>query len=98
VSPPADRVAIAQDRIREKAHFARCAAASGVAPAPHAVIESEADLAAVPDALLPGILKRRAWATTARARPAWPRAELAGLAAHGAACVLEQRLPLAGAR
>ena len=57
VAPAADCVAIAQDRIREKAHFARCAAASGVAPAPYAVIESEADLAQVPDTLLPGILK-----------------------------------------
>ena len=45
------------DRIREKAHFARCAARSGVAPAPYAAIETEADLTAVPDALLPGILK-----------------------------------------
>ena len=78
VSPPTGCVAIAQDRIREKAHFARCAAASGVAPAPHAVIESEADLAAVPAALLPGILKTARLATTARARrgsaraPSWP--------------------------
>ena len=30
VTPSADAVAIAQDRIREKAHFARCAAHGGV--------------------------------------------------------------------
>lgn len=98
VSPPADCVAIAQDRIREKAHFARCAAASGVAPAPHAVIESEADLAAVPDTLLPGILKsaRLGYDGKGQARVA-TRAELADAWQRmgGVACVLEQRLPLA---
>lgn len=65
VAPPAECVAIAQDRVREKAHFARCAARAaqapsgrgGVAPAPYAVIETEVDLSAVPGALLPGILK-----------------------------------------
>ncbi len=98
VAPAADAVAIAQDRIREKAHFARCAVASGVAPAPHAVIEREADLAAVPDALLPGILKTArlgydgkgqvSVATRAELTAAWQ-----GLG--GVACVLEQRLPLA---
>jgi len=99
VSPPADCVAIAQDRIREKAHFARCAAAaSGVAPAPHAVIESEADLAAVPDALLPGILKtaRLGYDGKGQARVG-TRAELAAAwqQTGRAACVLEQMLPLA---
>jgi ABC-type transport system substrate-binding protein len=46
-------VAIAQDRAAEKAHFVRC----GVPVAPHAVIETAAQLAAVGDDLLPGILK-----------------------------------------
>ena len=98
VSPPADCVAIAQDRIREKAHFARCAAASGVAPAPHAVIESEADLAAVPAALLPGILKtaRLGYDGKGQARVG-TRAELASAWQQmgRVACVLEQMLPLA---
>ncbi len=98
VSPAADCVAIAQDRIREKAHFARCAAASGVAPAPYAVIESEADLAAVPDALLPGILKtaRLGYDGKGQARVA-SRDELAAAWRRmgGVACVLEQLLPLA---
>ncbi len=98
VSPPADCVAIAQDRIREKTHFARCAATSGVAPAPHAVIETEADLAAVPDALLPGILKtaRLGYDGKGQARVA-SRAELAAAWQRmgGVACVLEQMLPLA---
>jgi len=53
VAPAGDCVAICQDRADEKAHFQR----SGVACAPYAVIRSEADLAAVPASLLPGILK-----------------------------------------
>lgn len=53
VAPAAQAVRICQHRAREKAHFV----ASGVPCAPYAVIESEADLAAVPEALLPGVLK-----------------------------------------
>lgn len=53
VSPGADAVRICQHRALEKAHFL----ASGVPCAPHARIESDADLAAVDDALLPGVLK-----------------------------------------
>jgi 5-(carboxyamino)imidazole ribonucleotide synthase len=53
VSPAASSVAVAQDRAREKAHFVSC----GVPVAPHAVVETAAQLAAVSDALLPGILK-----------------------------------------
>ena len=106
VAPPAECVAIAQDRVREKAHFARCAARAeqapsgpgGVAPAPYAVIETEVDLSAVPDALLPGILKtaRMGYDGKGQARVA-TRDELAA-AWHGmggVACVLEQLLPLA---
>ncbi|MCM8750727.1 hypothetical protein NET02_16440, partial [Thermomicrobiaceae bacterium CFH 74404] len=57
VAPGAAAVAVAQDRRAEKAHFAASARSSGVGPAPHAVIEAEADLARVPESLLPGILK-----------------------------------------
>ncbi|MGE0349411.1 5-(carboxyamino)imidazole ribonucleotide synthase [Hydrogenophaga sp.] len=57
VAPSASCVAVAQDRVKEKAHFEQCAPISGVAPAPHAVITTDASLAAVPDDLLPGILK-----------------------------------------
>ena len=53
VSPSAASVAVAQDRAQEKAHFTRC----GVPVAPHAVLASAADVAAVSEALLPGILK-----------------------------------------
>ena len=51
VAPGADAVAICQDRALEKAHFRRC----GVPCAAHALIESEAQLAAVDAALLPGM-------------------------------------------
>ena len=98
VSPAAECVAIAQDRIREKAHFARCATGSGVAPAPNAVIETEADLGQVPAALLPGILKtaRMGYDGKGQARVA-TRDELAAAwrGMGGVACVLEQMLPLA---
>lgn len=53
VSPAGSAVAIAQDRAAEKAHFVKC----GVPCAPYAVIETTEQLAAVNDALLPGILK-----------------------------------------
>ena len=98
VAPAADSVAIAQDRIREKAHFVRCAAASGVAPAPHAVIESEADLVAVPAALLPGILKtaRLGYDGKGQARVATAQELATAWVRLGrVACVLEQLLPLA---
>jgi 5-(carboxyamino)imidazole ribonucleotide synthase len=53
VSPSAQAVRIAQDRAAEKAHFERC----GVPCVPYAVIETAAQLEAVPSDLLPGILK-----------------------------------------
>ncbi|MFT3778744.1 MAG: 5-(carboxyamino)imidazole ribonucleotide synthase [Ottowia sp.] len=98
VAPAAQAVAIAQDRIREKAHFARCAAASGVAPAPHAVIDGEAALAAVPDGLLPGVLKtaRLGYDGKGQARVASRDALAAAWVRLGRVdCVLEQLLPLA---
>ena len=52
VAPGAEAVAVCQDRAAEKAHFQRC----GVACAPHALIGTMAQLDAVADALLPGIL------------------------------------------
>ena len=93
VAPASDAVAIAQDRAAEKAHFVKC----GVPVAPHAVIETEAQLAAVPDELLPGILKTARLGydgkgqvrvkTRAELNAAW--AEL-----QQVPCVLEKMLPL----
>jgi len=97
VAPAAEAVSIAQDRVREKAHLQRCAAASGVAPAPYAVIDGEVALAAAPDSLLPGILKtaRLGYDGKGQARVA-TRAELADAWARmgRVECVLEQLLPL----
>ena len=94
VAPAATAVAVCQDRALEKAHFVAC----GVPCAPHAVIADEQQLATVPDALLPGILKtaRLGYDGKGQARVA-DRAELqaAWRAMGGTTCVLEQRLPLA---
>jgi 5-(carboxyamino)imidazole ribonucleotide synthase len=57
VAPSSACVAVAQDRIQEKAHFVACGPISGVYPAPYAAIESPELLAAVPADLLPGIVK-----------------------------------------
>jgi 5-(carboxyamino)imidazole ribonucleotide synthase len=57
VAPSSACVAVAQDRIQEKAHFVACGPISGVYPAPYAAIETPELLAAVPADLLPGIVK-----------------------------------------
>jgi 5-(carboxyamino)imidazole ribonucleotide synthase len=93
VAPGSDAVAIAQDRAAEKAHFVQC----GVPVAPHAVIDTEAQLAAVPDALLPGILKttRMGYDGKGQVRVR-ERSELAAAWAElgQVRCVLEKMLPL----
>ncbi|WP_345065645.1 5-(carboxyamino)imidazole ribonucleotide synthase [Acidovorax lacteus] len=94
VAPGAAAVAVAQDRAREKAHFVQC----GVPCAPYAVVDTPAQLAAVPDALLPGILKtaRMGYDGKGQARVS-TRAELAAAWEQmgRVPCVLEQMLPLA---
>ena len=104
VSPAAAAVAVAQDRAQEKAHFTRC----GVPVAPHAVLASAADVVAVSDALLPGILKtarlgydgkgQARVANRAELLAAW-RAMQSGDPGHATSsatvCVLEKMLPLA---
>jgi 5-(carboxyamino)imidazole ribonucleotide synthase len=57
VAPGASCVSIAQDRIAEKRFFMECAPTSKVMPAPHKTIASHADIDAIGDDLLPGILK-----------------------------------------
>ena len=93
VAPASDAVAIAQDRAAEKAHFVKC----GVPVAPHAVIETEAQLAAVGDDLLPGILKtaRLGYDGKGQVRVK-SRAELAAAWTElkQVPCVLEKMLPL----
>jgi 5-(carboxyamino)imidazole ribonucleotide synthase len=100
VAPSAAVVAIAQNRIEEKAHFAACADLSGVTCAPYAVIETLAQLQGVQDEradLLPGILKTARMGYDGKGQF---RVKTAGeLAAAwtelgGVACVLEKMLPL----
>ncbi len=94
VAPGAAAVAIAQDRAQEKAHFDRC----GVPCAPYAVIETAAQLAAVPDDLLPGIVKtaRMGYDGKGQVRVASRQALREAWAALGQVpCVLEKMLPLA---
>ncbi|AWI52257.1 5-(carboxyamino)imidazole ribonucleotide synthase [Aquabacterium olei] len=94
VAPSGAAVAVCQDRAREKAHFVGC----GVDCAPHAIIATAEQLAAVSDDLLPGILKTARLGydgkgqvrvkTRAELEAAW--AEL-----QQVECVLEKMLPLA---
>jgi 5-(carboxyamino)imidazole ribonucleotide synthase len=94
VAPAAVAVAIAQDRAQEKAHFTRC----GVACAPYAVIETPEQLRAVPNELLPGVLKTSRLGYDGKGQL---RVKTAGeLAAawdelKNVPCVLEKLLPLA---
>ena len=93
VAPSAEAVGIAQDRVKEKAHFVRC----GVPCAPYAVIDSAAKLAAVTDDLLPGVLKtaRLGYDGKGQVRVS-SRAELAAGwdELKGVPCVLEKLLAL----
>jgi 5-(carboxyamino)imidazole ribonucleotide synthase len=97
VAPGPAAVAIAQNRIEEKAHFTASAGLAGVTCAPYAVIETPAQLAAVPADLLPGILKTARMGYDGKGQVRVRNA--AGLAAAWAElkqvpCVLEKLLPL----
>ncbi|MBI5721790.1 MAG: 5-(carboxyamino)imidazole ribonucleotide synthase [Burkholderiales bacterium] len=95
VAPSADAVAVCQHRLREKQLFVR----AGVPCAPHAAIESEADLdTPALDALLPGILKTATLGYDGKGQVGVDsRAALAAAftSLRCAPCVLEKRLPLA---
>lgn len=100
VSPSAASVAIAQDRVAEKAHFVACAAKNGadaITVAPYAVIETTAQVAAVSNDLLPGILKtaRMGYDGKGQIRVKTPAELAAAWAELGqVTCVLEKMLPL----
>ena len=94
VAPSAAAVAVCQDRAAEKAHFVR----SGVACAPHAVIATADELAAVDDELLPGILKTARLGYDGKGQQrVTTRAQLAAAWEQlgRTVCVLEKMLPLA---
>ena len=94
VAPHANAVAIAQDRAQEKRLFAR----NGIACAPWASVETQDQLDALPDRLLPGILKtaRLGYDGKGQLRVA-NRAELADAwqTLKQQPCVLEMLAPLA---
>jgi 5-(carboxyamino)imidazole ribonucleotide synthase len=100
VSPSAASVAIAQDRVAEKAHFVACAAKNGadaITVAPYAVIETADQAAAVSADLLPGILKTARMGYDGKGQiRVKTQAELTNAFAElgGVTCVLEKMLPL----
>ncbi len=98
VAPSASCVSIAQDRIAEKRFFVECAPKSGVMPAPHKTIASHADIDAIGDELLPGILKtvRMGYDGKGQVRVRTREDVRAAFdAMQGVTCLLEKMLPLA---
>lgn len=97
VAPASSCVAVAQDRIQEKALFVEAATHSGVFPAPYAAITSAELATTAPADLLPGILKtaRLGYDGKGQIRVA-NREELAQAWARlgRVPCVLEKLLPL----
>jgi 5-(carboxyamino)imidazole ribonucleotide synthase len=94
VAPSGAAVSVCQDRAREKAHFTAC----GVPCAPHAVIETPEQLAAVSIDLLPGILKTSRMGYDGKGQVRiQTRAELVAAwdDLQRVPCVLEKMLPLA---
>jgi 5-(carboxyamino)imidazole ribonucleotide synthase len=98
VAPDAHGVSVAQDRIAEKRFFVGCAPNSGVLPAPHKVIATDADIDAIDDHLLPGILKtvRMGYDGKGQVRVRTRDDVRAAFDAMGqVTCLLEKMLPLA---
>jgi len=98
VAPNAAGVSVAQDRIAEKTFFVGCAEKSGVLPAPHKVIASQADIDAIGDELLPGILKtvRMGYDGKGQVRVQTRDDVRAAFESMGqVTCLLEKMLPLA---
>jgi 5-(carboxyamino)imidazole ribonucleotide synthase len=98
VAPNAHGVSVAQDRIAEKRFFVQCADKSGVMPAPHKVIANDADIDAIDDKLLPGILKtvRMGYDGKGQVRVRTRADVRAAFESMGrVTCLLEKMLPLA---
>ena len=100
VSPSAASVAIAQNRVAEKAHFVACAAKGGVdaiTVAPYAVIETADQIDAVSADLLPGILKTARMGYDGKGQirvKTHAELQLAFAELGGVTCGLEKMLPL----
>jgi 5-(carboxyamino)imidazole ribonucleotide synthase len=94
VTPAAASVAIAQDRIREKAFLT----GHGFAVAPFAVLASDADARAVDASLIPGIVKSARFGYDGKGQVrvvAHDQVAAARQSVSAEACVLEQLVPLA---
>jgi 5-(carboxyamino)imidazole ribonucleotide synthase len=93
VSPSADSVAVAQDRVHEKQFLA----ASGLGVVPFAVVRAEGELLGAPEGLFPGILKvsRFGYDGKGQYRVSDAGAAVAAFAAMGGEpCVLERQVAL----
>lgn len=98
VAPSSQCVSIAQDRLLEKKFFVDCAPHAGVGPAPHLAISGLHDISAVPEVLLPGILKTVRMGYDGKGQMRVDTrldVENAFKAMGGVTCVLEKMLPLA---
>jgi 5-(carboxyamino)imidazole ribonucleotide synthase len=98
VAPNVHGVSVAQDRVAEKSFFVASAAKSGVMPAPHKVIASDADIDAISDELLPGILKTVRMGYDGKGQVRVKSREDVRAAFEGmgkVTCLLEKMLPLA---
>jgi 5-(carboxyamino)imidazole ribonucleotide synthase len=94
VAPSGDAVATCQDRALEKAHFVAC----GVPCAPHALIETAEQLAAIDGVLLPGVLKTARLGYDGKGQVRVGNREQLNAAWESlgrVGCVLEKMLPLA---
>jgi len=93
VSPSADSVAVAQDRIAEKAFLV----AAGIDVAPYRALCREQDIDQVPASLLPGVLKRSRLGYDGKGQVrvrTLQEVRDAFVKFGGQPCVLEQLLPL----
>jgi 5-(carboxyamino)imidazole ribonucleotide synthase len=83
--------------VQEKSHFSACAATSGVACAPYAVLQTPEQLATVPATLLPGILKTARMGYDGKGQVRVKTADELAAAWNNlkqVPCVLEKMLPL----
>ena len=101
VSPSADCVAIAQNRIEEKMMLAQVARTSGNAhagPVPFIAVEKQSDIASAPDACFPGLLKTAMLGYDGKGQVKVSSREQASIAFDqlgGVPCVLEHLADLA---
>ncbi|MCS6762693.1 MAG: 5-(carboxyamino)imidazole ribonucleotide synthase [Candidatus Protistobacter heckmanni] len=98
VAPSSAAVSVAQNRVAEKKFLASCMDETGIAPAPHWVIEHADDIANIPARLLPGVLKTARMGYDGKGQVRVDSKEDVSAAWEGlkkVPCVLEQRLALA---